>query len=425
MSKKKEYIKENVKKNVNNTAIYFWEFLASENKWGIIISLTVGVGGCVFSHFWASLQLVSLILQFLTISTISFIFICIITLYHRKIIESSTEVALQKIEDKYIESTTRVALDKIEEKYIRISCNSNNLFKLFQLNDGGNFYNVAHNIFFNMLIESYSKNGENRRYYFPIDTYYEVIKKFICIGYKIKIINGVLLPFWYVPKEKDKALIEYTKFCKENAKLYERVTYYQDYNDKDYNWKDNTVKMIYFDLLYSEKSDDFAVRWLIELIAKIKELNEKFGKIIAKKLCIEEIKEDHDYFQYDDNKFIEAIKDNILEVENFLDQKYDNTTISCKMTKIINDLFSKDMNGKNEFIKKSSIQAKFDKDEINFEDVTEVGYFYKEKDGKECDQFVMFLNGSNTGPSVEIEIVTEKEKITKIQKVLSGLIKKD
>ena len=395
------------KDNVKNGTNFLKKIFTSENKWGVITGIIVAVIGCISYFLPKPVQFLSFIFQVVTVVIITAIF----DHYQRQIKHCQRQA---------IETATESALCQIEKKYMGISGNSTNILKIFQLNDGGNFFNVAHNIFFNKLKDSYSANGEKRKYYFPIETYYEVIKGFLSIGYKIKIINGMLLPFWYVPKEKDEALTKYTKFCKENTESYKRVTYYQDYENED--WKDNTVKMIYLDLLYSEKSNDVAMRWLIELVAKINELNEIFGKKIEKNFNLEELDSNIDYITYENINFKDAIKNNISKVEEFLEQKYHNTTISCEMTRIINDLFFKDMNGKNKFVQKSIIQAKFDKDDINFEDVTEVGYYYKEKDDKEYDQFVMFLNGSNTGPSVEIEIITDEEKVTKIQHILSGII---
>jgi len=381
---------------------------APENRWGLITGLLIAVIGCVSYVLPKPILFLIYILQAVTVVIINHIF----DLFQRQ-------------KNKYLNQTIDLITDKlfrkIEDKYNNTACNSTNLFKIFQLNDGGNFYNVTHNIFFNMLIKSYSKNGENRKYYFPIDTYYEVIKEFIRIGYKIKIINGVLLPFWYVPKEKDKALIEYTKFCKENAELYERITYYQDYRDD--SWKDDTVRMIYLDLFFSEKSDDIAVRWLITLITNISELKDIFSEKIKDILGIKEKLSSIDYTEHYNEQFNAAIKKNISNVEPFLKQQYDSTTISGKMTEIINNLFLKDMKNRNKIEKKSVIDTSF-KNVINFKDVTEVGYYYKEDEGEEYDQFVMFLNGSNTGPSVEIEIITDKDKITNIKQILSELIKK-
>ncbi|WP_461257888.1 hypothetical protein [Treponema sp. R80B11-R83G3] len=397
--------KKKEKGNIKNVANFFGKIFAPENRWGVITAIIVAVIGGISYFLPKPIQIIGYILQAVAVVIINAVF----DHYQRQ----KNHYLRQTIE-----SAAEVSIEKIEDKYKNIFCNSTNLFNIFQLNDGGNFYNIAHNIFFNKLIESYSNNGKNRKYYFPIDTYYEVIKSFLGIGYKVKIINGLLLPLWYVPKEKDEILTQYIDFCKEKAELYERVTYYQDYNGD--SWKDNTVKMIYLDLLYSEKSDDVAVRWLITLIAKISKLKKEFGKDIEKKLG-EELKENFNYLQYDKKQFNETINNNIKTIDDYLDQVYNNTTISRKMTEIINDLFYKEMKKKNNFVKKSDIQAKFDKSLINFEDVTEVGYYYKEKDGKEYDQFVMLLNGSNTGPSVEIEFITDKEKIAKIQKILSEL----
>jgi len=383
---------------------------ATENRWGICIGLIVVVVVYLSDYLLPTQQLISYILQALTVIIIPTVLSTIIGNYQRETIKSATEEAL----------------NKIENKYKKISCNSTNLFKIFQLNDIGNFCNVAHNIFFNHLTESYSRNSEKRKYYVPIDTYYEIIKGFLRIGYRIKTINGMLLPFWYVPREKDDALASYTSFCKDNAELYQRVTYYQDY--KDDSWRDNTVKMIYLDLLSSEKSDDVAVRWLITLIATIEELRTIFGsyieKILGKRL------ENINYLQLRDIQFNQAIRNNIETVTKLLDEQYQDdsgNTISSKMTAIIEELFLKDMKGKNNFVKKSIIDAKFNeftRNMIDFEDVTEVGYYYRDKD-KDDDQFVIFLNGSNTGPSVELEIITEKDKIAKIQPILDALFKKN
>ena len=175
--------------------------------------------------------------------------------------------------------------------------------------------------------------------------------------------------------------------------------------------------MIYKYILSSVKRDDVAVRWLITLILNIKELETKFGKKIENILGIE--LKSADYLQRNTNERVnKAIQDNISRVNDFMDEEYDNkTTISCKMTDIINKLFDKDMNKKNKFVEKSVIESKFDEKEINFEEVTEVCYFYKED-----DQFVILLNGSNTGKSVEVEIITEKVRITKIDQKLSNLL---
>jgi hypothetical protein len=382
----------------------FRKIFVQDNKWGIILGIIVAVFGTIFNYFLPSLEFISFIVQSIALFIITAMLSATANNRQRETIELATEQLLNKIED----------------KYENISCNSNHLFKIFHLNDGGSFSNVAHNIFFNKLIESYYHNGENRKYCISINTYYEIIKSFVEIGYNIKIINGILLPFWYIPKEKDEALKSYTEFCKNNTFFYDRVTYYQDYDGDE--WKNNTVKMIFDDLLTSEKSDDVAVRWLITLISSIEELRNKFGNDIEK-IINDELKKEFDYLHYHNVQFAAIIKNNIKNVIKFLEKEYDDTTVSCEMTAIINDLFFKDMQGKNKFVKKSIIDsrfaAEFNEDEINFEDVTEVGYYYK--DDKEDYQFVMFLNGSNTGPSVEIEIITNKEKIGKIQKILSRL----
>ncbi|MDR2717407.1 MAG: hypothetical protein LBB89_05000 [Treponema sp.] len=390
---RRNYEKENGKMSNIDTNL-FSKILAPENRFGIYIAIIVAVVGIASNHFLPSLQFLSYILQAITV----LIMVAILDHYQHEIIKSATKEVLSKIED----------------KYKNITCKSTNLFKIFQLNDGGNYFNVAHNIFFNKLLESYSTNGVKQKYFIPIDTYYEIIKGFIGIGYKIKIINGMLLPFWYVPKEKDVALTSYTEFCKKNTDLYDRVTYYQDYDGDE--WRDNTVKKIYNDLLTSEKSDDVAVRWLITLIANIEKLRTAFGNKIKEILDIE-LEKNFNYLQYHNTEIDDVIKKNIKKFKELLNEKYDNkTTISCEMTTIINDLFFEDMKGKNKFVEKSKIDNRFAEDNINFEDITEVGYYYKED-----DQFVMFLNGSNTGPSVELEIITDKEKIDKIKRILSYL----
>ncbi|MDR2582126.1 MAG: hypothetical protein LBC75_01430 [Fibromonadaceae bacterium] len=369
---------------------------AAENRWGIYIGVIVAVIGGVSNYFFPSLQIVSYILQGVTVIVLTESFGTVINHCQRETIESATKIAILKI----------------DEKYEKISCYSTNLFEIFQLNNGANYCNITHNIFFNKLIESYTNNGKKRKYYIPTDTYYEIIKSFLVIGYKMKTINGVLLPFWYVPKEKDDALKQYTLFCQNHTDLCERVTYYQDFNDD--SWRDNTVKMIYLDLLHSEKSDDVAVRWLITLVANIENLKTVFGndieKILGQKLT------DIDYLQHHNNEqFNAAIKKNISNISEFLEQKYNNTTNSSEMTTIINNLFSKEMKGKNKFVKKSEIDTRF-KNVVDFEEVTEIGYYYKDD-----YQFVMFLNGSNTGPSIELEIIIEKDKIAKIQPILDDL----
>jgi len=374
---------------------------------GMIISLIIGLIGCIFSYILRSHQYVILFFQVVVTIIITAILSNIINRYQHETIESATDILLKKI----------------EKKYKNFSSYPTNLFKIFQLNDGGNFYNVAHNIFFNKLIDSYSRNGENRKYYIPIDTYNEVIKEILEIGeYKLKIINGLLLPFWYAPKEKDAILTKYMEFCKSHPQLFKRVTYYQDYEGD--SWRDDTVRMIYNDLKSSEKSDDIAVKWLITLIVNIKELKNKFGNEI-KGILGEELR-NIDYLHHKDVHFNEAIRKNISNVEKFLKKKYGTTTISCEMTTIINNLFKIDMK-ENSFIKKSEIDSMF-RGVINFEfeEVTEVGYYYKEEEGNEYDQFVMLLNGRNTGPSVEIQIIIAenedaRERIIKIQKRLFDL----
>lgn len=384
---------------------FFRRILDKENKLGIVISVIVAVFGCISYFFIPSLQFISFILQGLGVF----------------IITAMLSAIIKRLQHEIIESSAKATLGKIEDKYKGISCNSAHLSKILHLNDGGNYLNVAHNIFFKNIMESYYNNGEERKYYISIDTYYKVIKDFLSKGYRMKTINGMLLPFWYVPKEKNEALTQYTDFCQNHTDLCERVTYYQDYEDD--SWKDNTVKMIYLDLLSSEKSDDVAVRWLVTLIAKIKELKTIFGDNIEEILGIKEeilgVKFDEyfPYLQYRNTQFAEAIKKNIKSAEKFLDKDYDRTiTISRKMTDIINNKFLKDMNGKNRFVKKGDIDARFAESADNFEDITAVCYFYKEN-----EQFVIFQNGSNTGQSVEIKIIIEEDKITEIQRILSGL----
>jgi len=376
---------------------FFWE-----NKWGIILGIVVAVFGGITNYFLSSLQFVSYILQAVAL----FLITAMLSNY------------LSNRQRETIEINTDIALGKIENKYKGISCNSMHLFKIFHLNDGGSFYNVAHNIFFNNIIKSYYSNGENRKYCISIDIYYQIIQDFLSKGYKMKTINGLLLPFWYVPKEKNKALTEYTEFCKKEAELFERITYYQDYEND--NWKDNTVRMIYYDLLSSEKSTDFAVRWLITLIVKIKTLRNTFSKDIEKILSIQ-LEEHINYLQYDKVEFISIIKNNIKNITAFLENKDSGIENSRKMTSIINDLFYNDMKKRNKFVARSIIVAMFEKDVINFEDVTAVCCFYKE--GSTDDQFVMLLNGSNTGPSVEIEIITKEDRIIKIQQIITDLLK--
>jgi hypothetical protein len=376
--------------------------LARENRWQIILGCIVAVLGGIFNYLLPSLQLVSYILQVLALFVIVTILITITNRYQRKTIELFTDATLSKIEN----------------KYKGITCDSTNLFKVFQLNDGSCFYSVAHNIFFRILIKSYYNDGENRNYCITIDTYYELIKTYLSMGYKMKTINGLLLPFWYAPKEKDKILVDYTDFCKQKTELIERVTYYQDYKNNE--WKDNTVRMIYEDLLTSEKSDDVAVRWLITLILKISKLKNAFGRQLEGILGIQ-LKGVINYFLYNELEFIDIIKKKIDKVTKFLDSKSGGIVISRQMTSIINDLFLEDMKGRNKFIAKSDIVAMFAKDVINFEDVTAVCYFYRESLADE--QFVILLNGNNTGPSVEIEIVTKEDRINKIQTVITDLLK--
>jgi len=381
--------------------MFLKRIFATENRWGIYIGVIVAVVGGVFNHLFPSLQFVTYILQGVTVIVLTELFGTVINHCQRETIESATKIALFKIED----------------KYERISCNSTNLFEIFQLNNGANYSNLTHNIFFNKLIESYTNNGKKRKYYIPTDTYYEVIKSFLDIGYKMKTINGVLLPFWYAPKEKDDALKQYTLFCKKHTDLCERITYYQDFNGN--SWKDDTVGMIYLDLLSSEKSDDVAVRWLITLIANIDELKDVFGTDIEK--ILGETLTNIDYLQHHNNEqFNAAIKKNISNISEFLEQKCNNNaTNSSEMTTIINNLFFEEMKGKNKFVKKSEIDTRF-KDVVNFEEVTEIGYYYKDD-----YQFVMFLNGSNTGPSIELEIIIEKDKIAEIQPILDDLFKEN
>jgi len=400
-----------------------------ENRWGIILGIIVAIVGAISLFFEPSTLILFLIfsVQAVTIVIISVMFSTIINRDRKKTIISAAEEALVLIEEKeYIKSMTDILNNSIEEKYNKISRESDNLFQIFKLNDGGNF-NAAHNIFFRILIESYYANGEDRKYYIPLDTYYKVIEEIIKIGYKLKTINGLLLPFWYVPIENDKALSDYMDFCKKKTESYKRITYYQDY-DND-SWKDNTVFMIYHDLLSSERRDDIAVRWLITLIAKISKLKDEFGSKIEKILGIE-LEKDHDYLAYNTNtRPVEAaIKKNINKVNKFLGDADVETSVSYKMTAIVKDLFLNDMKGGiNKFEKRSIIDNKFNsvfKNERNIDNVTEVVYFYKDKENKEYDQFVMFLNGSNTGPGVEIEIITKEAEIIKIQQILNELFQK-
>jgi len=396
-----------------------------ETRLGMLISLIIGFVGCIVAVALPSQLPWSILIQTVVTILITAILANTITRYQSETIDSATNKALKTIDEQYIKLATKIALETIEKKLKGITGKSKNLFQIFQLNDGGNF-NTAHNKFFNLLIDSYSTNGVERKYFISIDTYYKLVIEFLNLGYKLKTINGLLLPFWYAPKEKDKSLENYIDYCKKNAHLYKRITYYQDYDGKN-DWRDDTVRMIYRDLKSSEKSDDFAVRWIITLIMNIPMLKDLFGNEIIVFLGIEELISIN-YFTYNEPKFIEAIKKNISNFENgFLKKGYNDTTISCKMTDIINRLFEDEMK-ENSFVGKRRIDNTFHKDEIDFEVVTEVGYYYKEKDGKESDQFVMYLNGSNAGPSIEIQIITKEDKgelIAIIQRKLSVLFEEN
>jgi uncharacterized membrane protein YeaQ/YmgE (transglycosylase-associated protein family) len=413
----------------NNISDGFSAFLKKlfppETRLGMLISLIIGFVGCIVAVALPSQLPWSILIQTMVTILITAILANAITRYQSETIDSATNKALKIIDEQYIRSATKIAVGAIEEKFISVSGKSNNLFQIFHLNNGGNF-NIAHNKFFSLLIESYSNNGEKRKYFISIDTYYKLVVEFLNLGYKLKTINGLLLPFWYAPKEKDESLEDYIDYCKENAQLYKRITYYQDY-DGNNDWRDDTVRMIYKDLKSSEKSDDVAVRWIITLIKNVTTLKNLFGNEIIEFLGIDELRSIN-YFNYNEKKFIEAIKKNISNFENdFLKKKYGDTTISRKMTDIINKLFEDEMK-ENNFVGKSIIDNTFHKDEIDFEVVTEVGYYYKEKDAKECDQFVMYLNGSNAGPSVEIQIITEVDKgelIATIQRKLSDLFREN
>jgi hypothetical protein len=386
---------------------FFKEIVAKENRWGLVIGAIVFVVGIISNSLFPNNQIVSLILQAVTVV----------------IIPQMLSNSINRSRNNTIDSFTEKALLKIENKYKGIFGNSNSFFEIFHLNDGKNFYNTAHNIFYNNLIESYHNNGKNKIYHIPTDTYYKIIQNFLENGYKMKTINGMLLPFFYVPKEKDEALKQYTLFYANKPNLndsVERITYYQNY--KDDSWKNNTVKMIYLDFLSSEKSDDVAVRWLLTLIASTEDILNKFGKIIVDILNIKNfvLLSNGNYFKYDTIEFTTAIKENIDKVNLFLDEQYENKnnkiiTNSEKMTEIIEIRFIKDMK-KNKFVKKSDIDAIFRNIDY-FEDVTEVGYYFKEN-----DHFVMLLNGSNTGQCVEIEIITDENKITEINNKITKLL---
>jgi len=397
-----------------------------ENKSGFIFGIIIALLGSASLFFNPSTLILYLIYaaQAITIVIISVIFSTVIERNRKETILESAEEALGIItKKKLLESITESLKNSIEEKYEEISDKSNNLFQIFKLNDGRNF-NAAHNIFFRILIESYYTNSEKRKYYIPLNTYYKVIKEIIEMGYKIKTINGLLFPFWYAPKEEnDETLSQYMDFCKKKANSYKRVTFYQD-NDNDL-WKENTVFMIYQDLLSSERSDDVAVRWLITLITKISKLKNEFGVEMEKILGIE-LPKVPSHLSYHTNQFDAAIKNNIDRVTEFLGKKEFNISNSCKMTNIIKDLFLDDMKGGINKIEGKSIidvsfKNKFNKNELDIENVTELAYFYKEKENKEYDQFVLLLNGSNSGPSVEIKIITEEDKIIKIQQILDEL----
>ena len=354
-------------------------------RWTIIVSLILGIIGWIVSRIIS--QPISILLQ------------GVVTLFITAIIAAFAKSVLARI----------------EEKYKGIVGKPTDLFEIFQLNDGANFYNLAHNIFFNVLIESYITNSKNRKYYIPIDTYYRIVMDFIKIGgYKLKTINGLLLPFWYAPREKNDILKNYIVFCKGNKESYKRVTSYEDDD-----WRYNTVKMIFEDIKSSEKSDDVAVRWLINLILQVPELEKEFGNNIKETLSGIELNKDIDYLIHDDKQDNEIIKKNIKGIEDFLNKIENGNATSRKMTAIIEEQFKNDMR-ENIFKKKSNIDSIF-KDVINFEVVTEVGYYYKEENGKERDRFVMYQNGNNAGPSFEIEIITEEGVIDNIKDRLSSL----
>jgi len=385
---------------------FFQIFFPKGTGWGILFSLIIGISGCLFTYFLPKEQPWSIFFQ--VVVTVIVTVILANTINHYQIVT--------------VDSAANKMLQKIDEKIRSINGTPTNLFQIFQLNNGI-YFNLDHHKFFHLLIESYTENGKERRYFIPVTTYNKVVMEFLNIGYKLKTINGLLLPFWYAPKEKDDSFEKYINNCKENPHLFKRITYYQDYGG-DNSWRDDTVRMIYKDLESSEKNDDFAVRWVFTLITNVPRLKILFGDEIIEFFDIKELINTN-YLHYKAPSFIEAIKKKISCFENeFLMKRYEDTTISCKMTSIITDLFREEMK-ENKFVAKSIIDSKFD--EIDFDVVTEVGYYYKERDGKEYDRFVMYLNGSNAGPSVEIQIIIPEDDdkrnlIDSIQHKLSELL---
>jgi hypothetical protein len=317
--------------------------------------------------------------------------------------------------------TAKDVLDRIDDKYKQVSANSTQFLNhIFQLNNGMIPFSVAHNIFFNNLLNSYFNNSRNNRYFIPVETYYDIIKTLIENGYEMKSLNGMLLPFWYVPKEKNEALEQYIQFFKNKKPKYNRITYYQDDN-----WKDNTIEMIYLDLLNSENGQAFAIRWLITLVAKIKFNNQndqKFEDLLGRIKNIFgnlDLQKGIDYLHRNDDDFANKINDFTNESANM--EKFTElvTANSQWMTEAINTKFAEEMKHRTNSTSSNTFKKKgeIDKNIINLDIITEVGYF---ENGKEI--FIMLLNGNNTGSSVEIEIIKDTKKIENIKGYLLNLI---
>ncbi|HWZ22077.1 MAG TPA: hypothetical protein VNW06_05455, partial [Cytophagaceae bacterium] len=236
-----------------------------------------------------------------------------------------------------------------------------------------------------------------------LKTYFGIVISFIKQGYSLTSVNSTLIPFWYSPETIDESVLEYTNYFKLHEKTinYSRVTYYQN-NE----WRDDTVGMIYKDLLNSEGAEEYAITWIITLLSNTNFFHTEIQNVISFEENINYLK------QPGSNETIKKIKE-VVNDKNKLNQFSSLiNSHSKKMTELVMSKFRSSMGE----------QGCYSCSKTQYEDIfgkfiKEIGYFKKGDSA-----FAINLIGK-LSDTVTLQIISDKEDLQEIKTNIDQLIR--
>jgi hypothetical protein len=296
------------------------------------------------------------------------------------------------------EISAKVTLDEMNKRYKDLSIHAIMYFQsIFQFRDS-----LEDNIVLSAVLKNYSALGEKKQFVVSLNTYLELVISFLKQGYSLTSINSTLIPFWYSPQTiDDDSVSEYTSYFKLHEKKidYCRITYYQNSE-----WKDDTVGMIFKDLLNSEGEAEYAITWLITLLSNTGYSDSEIKSLI-------DFEENINYLKQSANN--DTIK-KIKEISADQAKRVQFTGIVISHSKKINEAvmlkFKESMGEKgSHWCWKAQYETKFGKF------IKEIGYFEKDKSA-----FVINLIG-RLSDTVTLQIISEQQQLGEIKQSIDNL----